>query len=127
MPSPEVTNSPGATSDPPAVRARVAGSLRLDSDTLITITDIRRIFRLGRTAAYELTHRTGFPDPVQVSSRCYRWWASEVDTFAAAVPREQARQATRSASEPRLRDPVPPPRQITGRVRAAQTSKKEPP
>ena len=30
-------------------------------DSLIGITEIRRIFRLGRTAAYELTHRPGFP------------------------------------------------------------------
>ena len=113
--------------DPPtADPSRQLGPLRLDGDTLITITDIRRIFRLGRTAAYELTRRTGFPDPVRVSARCYRWWASEVDAFAATLPREHAGQAPRQARGPRLPDPGTPPRHITGKVRAARTSKKEP-
>jgi predicted DNA-binding transcriptional regulator AlpA len=126
QPPPEAISSPGVAADPPAARARAAGPLRLDDDSLITITDIRRIFRLGRTAAYELTHRAGFPDPVRMSARCYRWWASEVDAFAAALPREPARQPPRSGKGPRLPDPAPS-RQITGRVRAARTSKKEPP
>jgi len=98
-----------------------------DGDTLITITDIRQIFKLGRTAAYELTHRPDFPDPVQVSSRCYRWWASEVDAFAAALPREHTRQSPRPAREQRASDPATPPRQITGKIRAARASKKEAP
>jgi hypothetical protein len=51
---PEAISAPGATADPAAARARAGGPLRLDGDTLITITDIRQIFRLGRTAAYEL-------------------------------------------------------------------------
>jgi predicted DNA-binding transcriptional regulator AlpA len=123
---PEAACSPDATADPPTARARAGSPLRLDDDTLITITDIRRIFRLGRTAAYELTRRPGFPDPVRVSARCYRWWASEVDAFAAALPREHAPQAPRSAKGPRLPDPASPRRQITGRVRAARTGKKEP-
>jgi hypothetical protein len=72
---PEAISSPGATADPPAAWARAGGRLRLDGDTLITITDIRRIFRLSRTAAYELTRRAGSPDPVRVSARCYQWWA----------------------------------------------------
>jgi predicted DNA-binding transcriptional regulator AlpA len=42
------------------------------ADRLISIGDIRTLFKLGRTAAYELTHRPGFPNPVQVSSRCLR-------------------------------------------------------
>jgi len=62
--TPEAVNSPDPTADPPAAAARTGGLLRLDADTLITIADIRRIFRLGRTAAYELAHRPGFPDPV---------------------------------------------------------------
>jgi predicted DNA-binding transcriptional regulator AlpA len=126
MPTPETTSAAGTTADPPAARAQAAGPLRLDGDTLITITDIRRIFRLGRTAAYELTRRPGFPDPVQVSARCYRWWASEVDAYATALPREHARQAPRQASGSRPPDPATPPRQITGRIRAARTSKKNP-
>ena len=94
-------------------------------DSLIDITEIRKIFRLGRTAAYELTHRPGFPDPVPISPRCYRWWASEVAAFAAALHREPARVNTRPARKPRLPDPdlaVPQPR-ITGKVRAARARK----
>jgi hypothetical protein len=34
---------------------------RWATDTLISIRDIREQFGLGRTAAYELTHRPGFP------------------------------------------------------------------
>jgi predicted DNA-binding transcriptional regulator AlpA len=126
MPTPEATSSPDATPGPPAARAPTGSRLRLGGDTLITITDIRQIFRLGRTAAYELTRRPGFPDPVWVSARCYRWWASEVDAYVAALPREHARQASRSGRGPRLPDPETPPRQITGRVRVARTSNKEP-
>ncbi len=98
---------------------------RWGRDSLIGITEIRRIFRLGRTTAYELTHRPGFPDPVPISPRCYRWWASEVAAFAAAPRREPARVNTRPARKPRLPDPdlsVPQPR-ITGRVRAARARK----
>jgi predicted DNA-binding transcriptional regulator AlpA len=54
---------------------------RWASDTLISIRDIRELFSLGRTAAYELTHRPGFPEPVKLSPRCYRWWTSEVLAF----------------------------------------------
>jgi predicted DNA-binding transcriptional regulator AlpA len=114
---------PGATADPPAAQAQAGGRLRLDGDTLIPITDIRRIFRLGRTVAYELTRRAGFPDPVRVSARCYRWWAIEVNAFAAARPRERARQSPRPGTRPRLPDPAAPPRQITGRVRAGANTK----
>src|ERR1700693_571896 len=58
------------------------------TDKLISIWDIRKLFELGRTAAYELTHRPGFPEPVVISPRCYRWWASEVTAFAASIRRE---------------------------------------
>jgi len=115
----------GRSADPPAARTRAGAPLRLDYDALITIAEIRQIFRLGRTAAYELTRRPDFPDPVQVSSRCYRWWASEVDTFAAGLPREHPRRVARPTSRSRLPDTATPPRQITGKVRAAHTSKKE--
>jgi predicted DNA-binding transcriptional regulator AlpA len=126
MPPRQDVGPSGVTCDPPAARARAASPLRVDDDSLITITDIRRIFRLGRTAAYELTRRAGFPDPVRVSARCYRWWASEVDAFAAALSREPARQSPRPDRGPRLPDPATPRRQITGRIRAARTSNKEP-
>ncbi len=96
-------------------------------DSLIDITEIRRIFRLGRTAAYELTHRPGFPDPVPISPRCYRWWASEVAGFAAALRREPAPANTQPAKKPPLPepDPVAPQPRITGKVRAARARKEE--
>ncbi len=92
-------------------------------DSLIGIGEIRRIFRLGRTAAYELTHRPGFPDPVPISPRCYRWWASEVAAFAATLRREPARASARPARKPRPPEPDPVVAQprITGKVRAART------
>jgi len=58
-------------------------------DRLISICEVALLFGLGRTAAYELTHRDGFPAPVVISSRCYRWPASEVATFAAGLRKKQ--------------------------------------
>jgi predicted DNA-binding transcriptional regulator AlpA len=95
--------------------------MRSTDDSLIAIADIRTIFKLGRTAAYQLTHRPDFPAVVRVSPRCYRWWASEVETFAAGLSAEptvrrsgasSARSASRQAAIP-----VTEPRRITGRVR----------
>jgi predicted DNA-binding transcriptional regulator AlpA len=63
---------------------------RVANDRLLTIADIREIFGLDRTAAYELTHRPDFPGHVRVSRRCYRWWATEVNAFAEALRRERA-------------------------------------
>jgi hypothetical protein len=67
-PAPEAITSSDAPTDPPAARARDGGPLRPDGDILITITDIRQIFQLGRTAAYGLTRRPGFLDPVRVTA-----------------------------------------------------------
>lgn len=99
---------------------------RWASDTLISIVDIRERFKLGRTAAYELTHRPGFPDPVPISPRCYRWWASEVDAFAASLRRERADRPTtvRRTAIPQPPSPATPPRRISGTVRAARARKK---
>ena len=94
------------------------------SDELISIADIRGLFKLGRTAAYELTHRPGFPDHVEISPRCYRWWASEVYEFAATLRRERAQGSTQRAKKSHLPDPAIPPRRITGKVRAARARKK---
>jgi len=100
---------------------------RWASDTLISIRDIRELFSLGRTAAYELTHRPGFPEPVKLSPRCYRWWASEVLAFTADVrPRNassrQSREAGRAAH--RLAAPDDPaPLRITGKRRVARSRK----
>lgn len=94
---------------------------QLAHDSLIDITEIRRIFKLGRTAAYELTHRPDFPDPVPISPRCYRWWASEVTAFANDLRRKPPRASSRRAARPRVPDLATTPRQIIGRVRAART------
>ena len=85
--------------------AQTEAQTRWATDTLISILDIRELFGLGRTAVYELTHRSGFPEPIKLSPRCYRWWASEVIAFTANVRlrntpsrREVERAANRSAS-----------------------------
>jgi predicted DNA-binding transcriptional regulator AlpA len=100
----------------------------LQADSLISIREIRALFGLGRTAAYELTHRPGFPAPVRISPRCYRWWAAEVTAFTADLRRQAqaqsgsrqrpARQAAPAQDMPTLR--------ITGKVRMARR-RKEPP
>jgi predicted DNA-binding transcriptional regulator AlpA len=100
---------------------------RWATDTMISIRDIRERFRLGRTAAYELTHRPGFPEPIRLSSRCYRWWASEVLAFAADVrlrntPSRQSREAGRAAYRPASPDD-PAPLRITGTMRMARSRK----
>jgi predicted DNA-binding transcriptional regulator AlpA len=102
-----------------------AEPLRWTHDSLIGIGEIRRIFRLGRTAAYELTHRPDFPDPVPISPRCYRWWASEVARFTAALRREPVQANAQPARKPSLPEPDPVSRQprITGKVRAARARK----
>lgn len=103
--------------------AEASGPSRWASgDRLIGIADIRAFFKIGRTAAYELTHRPGFPDPVPVSARRYRWWASEVEAFATALRPENAQGGTRRrAIRPHSPDPAAPPGRITGKVRAART------
>src|ERR1700691_1467629 len=84
-------------SDPPTIpceprESRAVADANLPADSLIGIGEIRAIFGLGRTAAYELTHRPDFPAPICLSSRCYRWWAAEVTAFAGSL-RQQTRPA----------------------------------
>ena len=74
---------------------------RGNTDQLISITDIRALFKLGRTAAYELTRRPEFPAPVQVSRRCLRWWASEVNAYADSMTSPPPRVAGRPAPRER--------------------------
>jgi predicted DNA-binding transcriptional regulator AlpA len=98
------------------------------SDTLISIRDLREFFGLGRTAAYELTRRPGFPVPVVISPRCYRWWASEVLAFAASI-RSQSAKPNRPASCARRRrepDLSTSACRISGKVRAARTRRQAP-
>ena len=106
------------------------GPARWTSDRLISIGDIRELFKLGRTAAYELTHRPNFPQPVPISSRCYRWWASEVDAFADSLRPKFPDQSVRGtgsqrAAKPQTSHPEAP-RRITGKVRAARTRREAP-
>ena len=103
-----------------------AATTLLQAGTLISIREIRALFGLGRTAAYELTHRPGFPAPVRISPRCYRWWAAEVAAFTADL-RRQARPGSRQRPG---RQPAPahdmPALHITGKVRVARRRKEAP-
>lgn len=90
---------------------------RWPGDCLIDIGGICQAFKIGRTAAYELTHRREFPDPVILSPRCYRWWASEVAAFAASLQQRPARRARRTWSDRRRPAAVGVPARITGTVR----------
>jgi predicted DNA-binding transcriptional regulator AlpA len=117
--------------DPAILAPSAARPARWTSDNLISIGDIRTLFKLGRTAAYELTRRPDFPDPVPISPRCYRWWASEVEAFADGLRRNRPDQSAvgrgiQRATKPRLSDPATPPRRITGKVRAARARKEAP-
>ena len=98
----------------------------LQAGSLISIREIRALFGLGRTAAYELTHRPGFPAPVRISSRCYRWWAAEVAAFTADL-RRQARHGNRQRPA-RWAAPAQdmPALHITGKVRVARRRKEAP-
>jgi predicted DNA-binding transcriptional regulator AlpA len=116
--------------DPAIPGPAVAGPARWTSDRLISIGDIRKLFNLGRTAAYELTHRPDFPEPVPISSRCYRWWASEVDAFADSLRRKPEQSVrgggTQRAAKPQTPHPATPPRRITGKVRAVRARREAP-
>jgi predicted DNA-binding transcriptional regulator AlpA len=112
--------------DPAIPPPPTGGQTRWTTDRLISIGDIRNLFKLGRTAAYELTHRPEFPEPVPVSARCYRWWASEVDAYAAALRLKRSQQfaaATQQATKPNTSHRATSPRRITGKVRAARSRK----
>ena len=91
----------------------------------MNISDIRLLFKLGRTAAYELTRRPEFPAPVQLSRRCLRWWASEVDAYADTLQREGAQRRTRGTTPRPAHTPGAQPRRITGTVRAARSPKEQ--
>jgi prophage regulatory protein len=97
------------------------GPERLSTDRLMSITDIRTLFKLGRTAAYELTRRPGFPAPVRLSPRCLRWWASEVAGYADTLQQEGAHRRPRATTPRPLASQAEPPRRITGTVRPART------
>ena len=101
----------------------ITGQPRWTTDRLISIGDIRDLFKLGRTAAYELTHRPEFPNPIPVSSRCYRWWASEVDAYAATLRHKHSVSAPQQATKPNTSPRATPPRRISGKIRPARSRK----
>jgi predicted DNA-binding transcriptional regulator AlpA len=112
--------------DPDIPPPGIAGQTRWATDRLISIRDIRDLFKLGRTAAYELTHRPEFPEPVPVSSRCYRWWASEVDAYATTLRLKRSQQsvsAAQQATKPNTSPRATPPRRIIGKIRPARSRK----
>ena len=114
-------NSP----DPAIPGPASAGPARWTSDTPISIGDIRKLFKLGRTTAYELTHRPDFPEPVPISSRCHRLWASEAGAFADKLRRQRPDQSGRSGGTQRATKPQTPhlcmpPHRITGKVRTVR-------
>jgi len=45
---------------------------------LLTIHDIAALFRVQRTTAYARTRDPEFPNPLVISSSCYRWYTHEV-------------------------------------------------
>ncbi len=123
-----MTSQRGRAPDPVIPELGTDGQARWTNDRLISIGDIRDLFKLGRTAAYELTHRPDFPEPVPISPRCYRWWASEVEAFAATLQRKRSEQPlrgsdTRRATKPHASPPAAPPRRITGKIRPVRTRK----
>ena len=108
----------------PAIPAPAARPARWTSDRLISIGDIRTLFKLGRTAAYELTHRPDFPEPVPISPRCYRWWASEVEAFADGLRRKRPDQSAGGGGIQRATNRAYP---IRPRRRAALPGRSAPP
>jgi predicted DNA-binding transcriptional regulator AlpA len=90
-------------------------------DRLIGIREVRALFGLGRTAAYELVRRTGFPEVVCVSPRAYRWWASQVHAFAAELQAAGPPHGRRSAATRPVPESGGPPLRITGTVRYARS------
>ena len=89
-------------------------------DYLIGIREIRALFDLGRTAAYELVHRPGFPAVIPVSSHSHRWWESEVRAFAKTLQAE-VRQPVRIARVAQaMPGPDNAPLRIAGKTRYAR-------
>jgi len=72
-------------------------------DRLINIWEVAKVFGIGRTAAYKLTRRPGFPRPIVISPRCYRWPEAEVAAFAETL-KEDPGQRRLPAGGRRSRD-----------------------
>ena len=89
-------------------------------DHLIGIRGIRALFDLGRTAAYELVHRPGFPAVIPVSSHSHRWWESEVRAFAATLHAEGQPPVRCARSAEARPGPDAAPLRIAGKMRYAR-------
>lgn len=89
---------------------------------LITMAEIRAKFRLGRTAAYELVRRPGFPSRIVVSPRCHRWPESEVDAFVASL-RTCSGPVGRTVRQAQPSSRMTVPLRLTGTPRPVQARK----
>lgn len=89
-------------------------------DRLIGIREIRTLFGLGRTAAYELVRRPVFPAVVPVSSRSHRWWESEVRAFAATLQADGRQPVRPARAVQAMPGPDTAPLRIAGKMRYAR-------
>ena len=116
------TPEKGAVTGPSPLRETGATptAQRGHDDHLIGIREIRALFDLGRTAAYELVHRPGFPTVVPVSSHSHRWWESEVRAFAATLHAEGQPPVRSARSAQAKPGPDTAPLRIAGKMRYAR-------
>jgi predicted DNA-binding transcriptional regulator AlpA len=133
IPSRSRTCLPAGTraSHPPADRGGIVTSHQGMPSTptpstpqLLTIDDLRRLFRCGRTTAYARVHESGFPAPLVLSGSAHRWWQHEV---LAWLEGHRVQRSTGNASGPQDRDatrarksapPTPQPVELRRRNRA---------
>jgi len=62
---------------------------------LITMSEIRAMLKIGRTAGYELINRSDFPAPISISSKCLRWVGSEVENWINSQKKGSSRRPVR--------------------------------
>lgn len=93
---------------------------------LLTIADLQRLLRCGRTTAYARTREPGFPRPLAISAAAYRWWEDEVVAWLETRRLDEVQQRERIRAQRRgLTDektdqgilPVPTPRPTRRRLR----------
>lgn len=82
-----------------------------ETPRLLTIDDLRRLFKCGRTTAYARVHEPDFPAPLALSGSAHRWWRHEVLAWLETrrVQRAQGTQATHVHPAGIKQDPEPPP------------------
>lgn len=88
---------------------------------LLTINDLKILFRCGRTTAYERVHADDFPRPLALSGSAHRWWEHEVfewlERQRVESPRPRADRGRQPALE--LDAPTAAPRPVELRRRGA--------